>query len=148
MLDRIAKVTIEDLQRVGPEYMGRLFEVPLVNTAIVCNPNKVEDVSSELINRFSPLHVNSTNISFIFAEQLLSFIVFLSTSKSSKTLRHLSWPNLESVMKSCTSIPDKKHPTATSFTFLFKPLRIIHFLNILSGVFLVSSQVKFKFMFG
>ena len=130
MLDRIAKVTIEDLQRVGPEYMGRLFEVPLVNTAIVCNPNKVEDVSSELINRFSPLNVNSTNISFIFAEQLLlSFSVFLSTSKSSKTLRHLSWPNLESVMKSCTSIPDKKHPTATSFTFLFKPLRIFYSIS-------------------
>ena len=107
MLDRIAKVTIEDLQRVGPEYMGRLFEVPLVNTAIVCNPNKVEDVSSELINRFSPLHLISINMLFNFADDFPLFLVFLSTSKSSKTLRHLSWPNLESVMKSCTSIPDK-----------------------------------------
>ena len=50
LLESIAKVTIEDLQRVGPEYMGRLFEVPLVNTAIVCNPNKVDDIANELTN--------------------------------------------------------------------------------------------------
>ena len=50
-LEQVNKVTIEDLKRVGPEYLAPLFS-EASRTAIVCNPSKVEEIKKE----FSEAH--------------------------------------------------------------------------------------------
>ena len=38
------RVTVADLQRVGPLYLARLFEADQSRTTLVCNPAKVEEI--------------------------------------------------------------------------------------------------------
>lgn len=42
----IAKVTVEDLSRVGPKYVKSLFDATKSRTCIVCHPSKVEEMKS------------------------------------------------------------------------------------------------------
>jgi len=43
-LKRVDKVTIEDLERVGPKYISALFDGSKSRTSVVCHPSKVEEV--------------------------------------------------------------------------------------------------------
>lgn len=44
LLEKVAKVTIADLQKVGPKYISPLFDVTKVRTAVCCHPTKVDEV--------------------------------------------------------------------------------------------------------
>ena len=48
LLDKVSKVTIPDLQRVGKQYFSLLLEPPTTSTAICCNPSKVPEVKAGL----------------------------------------------------------------------------------------------------
>ena len=45
-LELVNNVTVDDLNRVGMQYLAPLF-APETRTAIVCNPSKVEDIVQE-----------------------------------------------------------------------------------------------------
>ena len=45
-LELVNNVTIDDLNRVGKQYLAPLFALE-TRTAIVCNPSKVEDIVQE-----------------------------------------------------------------------------------------------------
>ena len=46
LLDLVNKVTIEDMNRVGREYLARLFS-DNTRTALVCNPSKVQEFAEQ-----------------------------------------------------------------------------------------------------
>ncbi|CAI8039021.1 Uncharacterized protein C05D11.1 [Geodia barretti] len=48
LLDKVSKVTIPDLQRVGKQYFSLLLEPTTTSTAICCNPSKVPEVKAGL----------------------------------------------------------------------------------------------------
>ncbi len=48
LLSNVAKVTIEDLKRVGEVYFTRLFDPAHTTTAVCCNPSKVTEVKEGL----------------------------------------------------------------------------------------------------
>ena len=44
VLEKLSKVTLEDLKRVGKEYFSRLFSMEQSNCAICCHPSKVTEI--------------------------------------------------------------------------------------------------------
>ncbi|XP_054283976.1 uncharacterized protein C05D11.1-like [Macrosteles quadrilineatus] len=57
LVSMIAKVTKEDLSRMGPKYVKLLFDPSISRTSIVCHPSKVD----ELNNGFKELGINLTS---------------------------------------------------------------------------------------
>lgn len=47
-IKRVAAVTKEDLRRVGPVYLKKLFDDPERRTVVCCHPNKIEEISKGL----------------------------------------------------------------------------------------------------
>lgn len=56
MLEKIAKVTIDDLKQIGSTYIEPLFDTSKARTAVCCNPSKVE----EIVKDFKEIGVNLT----------------------------------------------------------------------------------------
>ncbi|OWF39921.1 uncharacterized protein C05D11.1-like [Mizuhopecten yessoensis] len=54
LLSKVAKVTVADLQRVGPKYISPLFDVTRARTAICCHHTKVDEVKTD----FSQMGLN------------------------------------------------------------------------------------------
>jgi Zn-dependent M16 (insulinase) family peptidase len=48
IIQMIPKVTVEDLQRIGPKYLAPLFDPARSKVAICCHPSKVEEICREL----------------------------------------------------------------------------------------------------
>lgn len=48
LLSAVSQVTIEDLTRVGTLYFSKLLDPQLTNTAVSCNPSKVQEVKTGL----------------------------------------------------------------------------------------------------
>ncbi len=48
LLSLVAKVTVDDLKRVGGAYFTRLFDHAHTTTAVCCNPSKVAEVKQGL----------------------------------------------------------------------------------------------------
>ncbi|XP_064616831.1 uncharacterized protein C05D11.1-like [Liolophura sinensis] len=47
LMEKIAKVTIDDLKRVGPKYLAPLFEPSQFRVSVCCHPTKVEEICNE-----------------------------------------------------------------------------------------------------
>ncbi|KAK3592274.1 hypothetical protein CHS0354_037563 [Potamilus streckersoni] len=47
LLQKITKVSIADLQRVGEKYMAPLFDVSQIRCALCCHPSKVEEITGD-----------------------------------------------------------------------------------------------------
>ncbi|XP_046675798.1 uncharacterized protein LOC124364398 isoform X3 [Homalodisca vitripennis] len=45
LVNKIDKVTMEDLSRIGPKYVKKLFDPSISRTTIVCHPSKVEELA-------------------------------------------------------------------------------------------------------
>lgn len=46
-MEKIAKVTTDDLKRVGPKYLAPLFDPSLVRVSVCCHPTKVEEICNQ-----------------------------------------------------------------------------------------------------
>nr|CAD7597482.1 unnamed protein product [Timema genevievae] len=46
LVQLIAGVTVEDLKRVGPQYVARLFDPIHSQTTVVCHPSKVDEIAA------------------------------------------------------------------------------------------------------
>jgi hypothetical protein len=46
MVQQISQVTVEDIKRVGAEYVQKLFVPGSAHTSIVCHPSKVEELAA------------------------------------------------------------------------------------------------------
>lgn len=46
-MEKIAKVTTDDLKRVGPKYLAPLFDASLVRVSVCCHPTKVEEICNQ-----------------------------------------------------------------------------------------------------
>ncbi|KAH3800856.1 hypothetical protein DPMN_154499 [Dreissena polymorpha] len=57
LLSKISRVTLEDLRRVGKEYISALFDETRVRRAVVCNQAKVNEVTETFKELQVPLHV-------------------------------------------------------------------------------------------
>ena len=45
MVKNISTVTLEDMQRIAPQYIKQLLEPQVCKTSIVCHPSKVYEVA-------------------------------------------------------------------------------------------------------
>lgn len=68
-LQKVAKVTISDLQRVGSKYMAPLFDASKIKTSVCCHPSKVEEVAAG----FKELGLELTVLSSLDEEFLCSY---------------------------------------------------------------------------
>lgn len=46
MVQKISQVTVEDLRRVGAEYVQKLFVPGSAHTSLLCHPSKVEELTA------------------------------------------------------------------------------------------------------
>ncbi|ESO83908.1 hypothetical protein LOTGIDRAFT_222342 [Lottia gigantea] len=56
LLEKVSKVTIEDLKRVGPIYFPQLFDVNKIRCVVCVNPSKIEEINKD----FKELSLNTT----------------------------------------------------------------------------------------
>ncbi|CAB4004421.1 uncharacterized protein C05D11.1-like [Paramuricea clavata] len=60
LLEKISKVSLEDLRKVGEKYFTRLFSVEQSNCAICCHPSKVDEIQTSFQNFGRQLSVVSS----------------------------------------------------------------------------------------
>ena len=68
-LELVNKVTIEDLNRVGPKYLAPLFSAQS-RTAIVCNPSKVEEISKDFKSQDIEMQILDSMDSIVSLQQM------------------------------------------------------------------------------
>ncbi|KAK3088334.1 hypothetical protein FSP39_017783 [Pinctada imbricata] len=56
MLEKVSKVTVADLKRVGEQYIAPLFDSSVSRTVVCCNPSKI----GEVVQEFKELDVDLT----------------------------------------------------------------------------------------
>ena len=47
MLEKVANVTIDDMKRVGKQYVAAMFDSSQSRTVVCCNPSKVSELTKE-----------------------------------------------------------------------------------------------------